>query len=183
MSELLIVNQIHFGTAILFSDYTDTFTQYYILLRGFTHIFYRQLCRFIKSGKMMKATRTPHKHWVFSSFHQEILLSFLLSAAGRTRTGMVSRLILSQVRLPIPPQRLICGLQIFHRPFFIITQSFLLCKFFFGLHSQDGQHAFHTVCAVNAQTWLNYNPRTALSYDTYSPNIFRYSSVPSSVAK
>ena len=26
-------------------------------------------------------------------------------AAGRTRTGMVSRLILSQVRLPIPPQR------------------------------------------------------------------------------
>ena len=47
------------------SDYTDTFTQYYILLRGFTHIFYRQLCRFIKSGKMMKATRTPHKHWGF----------------------------------------------------------------------------------------------------------------------
>ena len=28
-----------------------------------------------------------------------------LNAAGRTRTGTVSRLILSQVRLPIPPQR------------------------------------------------------------------------------
>ena len=30
---------------------------------------------------------------------------FSLHAAGRTRTGMVARLILSQVRLPIPPQR------------------------------------------------------------------------------
>ena len=30
---------------------------------------------------------------------------FFLYAAGRTRTGTVARLILSQVRLPIPPQR------------------------------------------------------------------------------
>ena len=30
---------------------------------------------------------------------------FFAYAAGRTRTGTVARLILSQVRLPIPPQR------------------------------------------------------------------------------
>ena len=41
-------------------------------------------------------TKKPHK--------QELLRN----AAGRTRTGTaVNRLILSQVRLPIPPQRLI----------------------------------------------------------------------------
>ena len=33
---------------------------------------------------------------------EEELFSY---AAGRTRTGTVARLILSQVRLPIPPQR------------------------------------------------------------------------------
>ena len=37
-------------------------------------------------------------------FENEIYVLFLSNAAGRTRTGTVSRLILSQVRLPIPPQ-------------------------------------------------------------------------------
>ena len=52
----------------------------------------------LKTGKITKKI-----HINFRSYR-----SLFLSAAGRTRTGTATnRLILSQVRLPIPPQRLI----------------------------------------------------------------------------
>jgi hypothetical protein len=48
-------------------------------------------------------------------------------AAGRTRTGtVVHRLILSQVRLPIPPQRLV----IFNRHSFYHSPSYYASTFF-----------------------------------------------------
>ena len=52
------------------------------------------------------------------------------NAAGRTRTGTVSRLILSQVRLPIPPQRHIMSYYLFALCLNILTQALQICKVF-----------------------------------------------------
>ena len=48
-------------------------------------------------------------------------------AAGRTRTGTVSRLILSQVRLPIPPQRHMNRKLYYHNFRFLASVFLIIC--------------------------------------------------------
>ena len=74
-------------------------------------------------------------------------------AADGSRTHMVSRTILSRVRLPIPPQRLIMNIIGFTALFpcelvFILSQLFWMCKCFFVIR-KNFYHFFQVHDSIN----------------------------------